>query len=392
MKIAQFAGSLLEPLGGAEQYCLELARWQRDRGHDVTVVAGWVSPAIEKSLAAEGLPVRLVRSWRPYPPDRKGRKPEALLFHGLDLLGGVRASAPLRRLLAEPWDVVHVHRFAGFGAAVLRSGNPTVMTVHDYGLVDTSTTLLRHGREVASAPLLQRVRTRLTNRAVRSARLVFPTERLRQKHVQWGLELPARTEVIPHGWRLEASAPVPAQRRADGTVVFLFLGKLISTKGVELLLEAWGEGMPGAELWVAGSGPLEHAVQSAPRVRALGWLDDGARRAALAAASVLVLPSTWPENFPLSAAEGVLAGLPLISTTIAAPPVLHDGVNGVLAAPDAAALRAAMERLLDPAARQRFGAGSREVALALDFDAHGRRIEELYDELTAAPLTAGAGS
>lgn len=389
MRIAQVFGSLLEPLGGAEQYGLELARWQRDQGHDVTIVTGWVSPGIEKSLAAEGLPVRLARSWRPYPPDRKGSKPAAAVFHALDLLGAVRASAPVRRVLAEPWDVVHVHRFAGLGAAVLRSGNPTVVTVHDYGLVDTTTTLLRDGREVERAPLVQRLRTRVTNRALGGARLVFPTARLRDKHEQWGLRLPERTEVIPHGWR--GAAP-SASSQTDGPVVFLFLGKLIATKGVGLLLEAWGDGMPGAELWVAGAGELEPAVLAAPDVRYLGWVDDSARRSALAAASVLVLPSTWPENFPLAAAEGVLAGLPLVSTTIAAPPVLHDGVNGVLAAPDAASLRSALEQLLDPATRRRFAAGSRELALQLDFDTHGHRLEALYDELRGVETTPIAGS
>lgn len=377
MRIAQFVGSLLEPLGGAEQYCLELARWQRDQGHDVTIVTGWVSPGIEASLAAEGLAVRVVRSRRPYPPDRKGSKPAAVLFHGLDLLGSVWLAAPVRRLLAEPWDVVHVHRFAGFGAAVLRSGRPTVMTVHDYGLVDTTTTLLRHGVEAAEAPLVQRLRTRLHNRAVRDVRLVFPTERLRQKHVQWGLELPAETAVIPHGWRGVSSRVEPVETSTESPVVLLFLGKLVAAKGVGLLLEAWGEGLPGAELWVAGAGPLEGSVQAAP-VRYLGWLDDSGRRAALAAASALVLPSTWPENFPLAAAEGVLAGLPLVSTTIAAPPVLHDGVNGLLATPDAAALRSAMQQLLDPAERSRFAAGSRELALELDFDTHGARVMALY--------------
>ncbi|MBX3100464.1 MAG: glycosyltransferase family 4 protein [Salinibacterium sp.] len=377
MRIAQFVGSLLEPLGGAEQYCLELARWQRDQGHEVTIITGWVSPGIEKSLAAEGLTVRLVRSRRPYPPDRKGSKPSAVVFHALDLVGGLRVSAPLRRVLAEPWDVVHVHRFAGFGAAMLRSGRPTVMTVHDYGLVDTSTTLLRHGREVEKAPLVQRIRTSITNRSVRSARLIFPTERLRQKHAQWGLELPTKTDVIPHGWRGSA----PSFTEHDGPVIFLFLGKLIAPKGIELLLSAWAEGIRGAELWVAGAGELESVVQAHESVRYLGWLDDTGRRAALAAASVLVLPSTWPENFPLSAAEGVLAGLPLISTTIAAPPVLHEGVNGLLAQPDAAALRSALLELLDPVTRGQFAAGSREIALALDFDTHGRRIEALYEEL-----------
>lgn len=381
MRIAQLTGSLLEPLGGAEQYCLELARWQRDQGHDVTLVTGWVSPALEASLAAEGLPVRTVRSWRPYPPDRKGSRPAAVLFHALDLLGSVRVSTPVRRILAEPWDVVHVHRFAGLGAAVLRSGRPTVMTVHDYGLVDTTTTLLRHGRELGRAPLVQRLRTAFTNRAVRGARLVFPTERLRQKHVQWGLDLPSETAVIPHGWRVTGSATAAP---SGGPVIFLFLGKLIEAKGVRLLLQAWGDGMPGAELWVAGAGELETEVRAARSVRALGWLDDTGRRAALAAASALVLPSTWPENFPLSAAEGVIAGLPVVSTTVAAPPVLHEGLNGVLAEPDAASLRAALEQLLDPAVRERLAAGSREVAASLDFDAHGRRIEELYGAAVVA--------
>lgn len=381
MRIAQLTGSLLEPLGGAEQYCLELARWQRDQGHDVTLVTGWVSPALEASLAAEGLPVRTVRSWRPYPPDRKGSRPPAVLFHALDLLGSVRVAGPVRRILAEPWDVVHVHRFAGLGAAVLRSGRPTIMTVHDYGLVDTTTTLLRHGRELERAPLVQRLRTAFTNRAVRGARLVFPTERLRQKHVQWGLDLPSETAVIPHGWRVTGSATAAA---SGGPVIFLFLGKLIEAKGVRLLLQAWGDGMPGAELWVAGAGELETEVRAARSVRALGWLDDAGRRAALAAASALVLPSTWPENFPLSAAEGVIAGLPVVSTTVAAPPVLHEGLNGVLAEPDAASLRAALEQLLDPAVRERLAAGSREVAASLDFDAHGRRIEELYGAAVVA--------
>ena len=96
-----------------------------------------------------------------------------------------------------------------------------------------------------------------------------------------------------------------------------------------------------------------------------------------------MLPSTWPENFPLSAAEGVIAGLPLVSTTVAAPPVLHDGVNGVLAAPEPAALRAAMQALLDPATRSRFAAGSREIARELDFDTHGARIDALYGSMVS---------
>ena len=387
MRIAQVTSSLLTPLGGAEQYLLALSRWQHEQGHEVTVITGWISPEVELALVAEGIAVRVVRSRRPYPPDRKGSKPAAALFHALDLIGGIRTPGPMRRALAEGWDAIHVHRFAGFGAALLGSPAPVVMTVHDYGLVDTTTTLLRHGREVDTAPWLQRLRTRIVSRAIGGARLVFPTERLRAGHARWGLTLPTRTEVIAHGWRIDGAAGFTAVEPAvDGPTVFLFLGKLIREKGVELLLEAWGDGIPGAELWIAGAGELRPAVESAAAaglVRDLGWLDDAGRRSALAAASVLVLPSVWPENFPLAAAEGVLAGLPLVSTTIAAPPVLHPDGNGLLAEPDAESLRAHLVRLTDPELAARLAAGSREMAGELDFDVHGRRILDLYSSLGA---------
>jgi glycosyltransferase involved in cell wall biosynthesis len=168
--------------------------------------------------------------------------------------------------------------------------------------------------------------------------------------------------------------------------VFLFLGKLLPTKGVDLLLDAWGDGIPGAELWIAGAGVLEPEVAVAAdsgRVRFLGWLDDAGREAALAAASVMVLPSTGPEIFLLAAAEGALAGLPVISTTVAAPPAIRDGESGILVEPSAAALRAGMERLMPAAERARLAAGARALAEELDFDRHLDRVLHVY-------ATAGA--
>jgi glycosyltransferase involved in cell wall biosynthesis len=401
VKIAHFVSSFLAPLGGAEQYCLELSRWLRDRGHSVTIVTGWISPEVAEQLAGEGIAVRIVRSRRPYAPDRKGSRPAALVFHALDVLGSIRTPVAVRRALSG-FDLVHVHRVAGFGTALLAStAAPVVLTVHDYSLVDTSTTLLRRGAEAPRPPLIQRLRTALVNRTVGRAHLVFPNTRLREKHLRWGLRMPERTIVLPHGWRLGGGgAPQSTPAGERGGVVFLFLGKLLDTKGIALLLDAWGDGLAGpsgpAELWIAGSGPMEPAVDAAAaagRVRKLGWLDDTARRTALAAADVLVIPSIWPENFPLAAAEGVLAGLPILSTTIAAPPVVEPEVNGVLVAPDAAAIRAGMIRLLDPALRSRLADGAGERARDLDFDVHGERVLELYRavETRRVPRRSSAG-
>ncbi|MGE3447042.1 MAG: glycosyltransferase [Microbacteriaceae bacterium] len=375
MKVAHVIGSLLEPLGGAEQYVVEVARAQAAAGHEVAVVTGWASAPVVARLLADGVSVEVTPVRRPYPPDRRGSRPAALLFHALDLLDSIRTPRALRRVLARDWDVVHAHRVAGLGAGLLRSTTaPVVVTVHDYSLVDTRSSLLRGGMVAVRPPLVQRLRTRVTSRAVERARLIFPSEELRERHRAWGLRVPA-SEVVPHGWRIGAAR---SGRGTDtGPVVFLFLGKLLPTKGVPQLLEAWGDGIPGAELWIAGAGPLAAAVAAAP-VRALGWLDATGRDTALAAASAMVLPSTGPEIFLLAAAEGALAGLPVISTTVAAPPAVRDGVSGILTGADPAALRAAMLHLMDPVERARLAAGARQFAAELDLDRHLERVHAVY--------------
>ncbi|MEZ5189825.1 MAG: glycosyltransferase family 4 protein, partial [Schumannella sp.] len=182
MRIAQVISSLLGPLGGAEQYCLALSRWLRDHGHEVTIVTGWLDPAIGAGLRAEGFVVVVVPGRRPYPPDRKGPRLAAPLFHLLDLVGSVVTAPGLRRALGSGFDVVHVHRVAGWGSALLRSTPaPVVLTVHDYALVDTTTTLLRGGVEAERAPLVQRLRTRVVSHSIERAHLVFPRERLRAR-------------------------------------------------------------------------------------------------------------------------------------------------------------------------------------------------------------------
>lgn len=381
MRIAHVIGSLLAPLGGAEQYVRELARAQAALGHEVHIVTGWVSTEVSEGLAADGVAVDMVRMRRPHSPAQRGSRPAAVAFHALDLLDSVRAPQALRSALTG-FDVVHAHRIAGVGAGFLRSVPEPVITVHDYSLVDTKSNLLRGGVVAERPPLVQRLRTRVMSRAVARARMIFPDERLRAMHRAWGLAIPEGSRVIPHGWRLAAAGlDTPHGGYSTGRVVYLFLGKYLPTKGVDLLLEAWGDGIPGAELWLAGAGPLAPEVEAAAaagRVRDLGWLESTGRDAALAAADVLVLPSTGPEIFLLAAAEGALAGLPVISTTVAAPPAVRDGASGLLVAPEATALRIAMERLGDPGIRAALSVGARDLAAELDFDRHVDRVLALY--------------
>jgi glycosyltransferase involved in cell wall biosynthesis len=382
MKIAQFTSSLIEPLGGAEQYCLALARHQKRDGHDVTVLTGWIDDGVAEALRADGIAVTVLPTKRPYSPDQHGSSArEKIDFHAREVLDSRRRTPAMRAIEEARFDVLHVHRFAGFGTSVLRvRGARVVHTVHDFTLVHTSASLVGPGAEAATPSLLQSIRSRMLLAGLSSRTIViFPTARTRERHDEWGLDT-ARFDsvVVPHGWPT-AGVPTPTGEVPDDSLGFLFLGKLSDHKGLPTLLEAWGDGIPGARLRVAGDGPLLEDVLSNGAVEPLGWLGDDARARALAVADVLVFPSTWPENFPIVVAESMLAGVPVLTTTVASPPLVDHGESGLVVGPGASALRAGMESLVaDRMLVSRLSAGAEGRAAGLDMAAHVTAIVALY--------------
>ena len=125
-----------------------------------------------------------------------------------------------------------------------------------------------------------------------------------------------------------------ALREADGRLI-VFVGKLIASKGVHLLLAAWPAVLrehPDARLLIVGFGgwrealeafaagaplthtedgrPLEHPVEARPleRVSFTGRLEHSELADLLPAAEALVAPSVFPEAFGMVAAEGAAAG------------------------------------------------------------------------------------
>jgi glycosyltransferase involved in cell wall biosynthesis len=168
-----------------------------------------------------------------------------------------------------------------------------------------------------------------------------------------------------------------APARSDSTPVgqggrFVFVGRPVAEKGLDLLLEAWGlaGGERSGTLTLVGgyetSSPLPAGVRSLER------LAPEALREIYAACDVLVIPSlatrTFREPWGLVANEAMNAGLAVIASDAvgaAAGGLVRDGVNGlVVRSGDAQALARAIERLAgDPEARARMGRqGTRDVA------------------------------
>lgn len=142
----------------------------------------------------------------------------------------------------------------------------------------------------------------------------------------------------------------------DGEPVALFVGRLITEKGIYDLLEAVAlvRAKSPVHLVLAGGGPEEKNF----RARALslgleshitlaGYLDAPALAAAYQAADLFVLPS-WSEGFPTVLTEAMHAGLPVVTTRIrGAVDHLQDGVHACFVPPqNPPALAEAMVKVL----------------------------------------------
>ncbi len=186
------------------------------------------------------------------------------------------------------------------------------------------------------------------------------------------LKLP-RGVAIAHGLEFRAATPTHSAPSAKPPVI-AFQGRLVTTKGVGVLFEAARRlASQGRlfELLVIGDGPerasLERLSQAAPlagRVRFAGRLMGAELDAALAEATLLVVPSLGGEVFGLVIAENMLRGLPVIASDLGAfAEVIGDG-GVTFRTGDSAELAREISRILDdPASACRLAQRARQRAM-----------------------------
>ncbi|HEX9994403.1 MAG TPA: glycosyltransferase family 4 protein [Acidimicrobiales bacterium] len=209
-----------------------------------------------------------------------------------------------------------------------------------------------------------------------------------------------RLLAVGQGPEIEGRPDPDAFRAAtgvDGPFV-LYLGRKARFKGFHRVLAAaplvW-ERRPDAAFVFAGPDwdPDAKDVMAAsadPRVVDLGVVDGATKRDALAACSLLCLPST-ADVFPLVFVEAWTCGRPVVSGDFpGATEVVRHGLDGLVVPVDPAPLAEAVADLLcDDARRVAMGeAGRRRAEQDLTWDAVTDRIEAAYRRLRA-PVGAG---
>ena len=174
---------------------------------------------------------------------------------------------------------------------------------------------------------------------------------------------------------------------------FLFVGRLVYYKGVDVLLRAF-ERLSEGELTIIGSGPLEAELKEfvrahdlEKRVHFLGQVSEEELYRQFAECDVFVLPSVAKsEAFGLVQLEAMAYGKPVINTWLSSgvPEVSLNGLTGITVKPgDAEELSQAMDRLaVDVQLRQRMGKAARtRLEQEFTFDVMMNRMMELYERL-----------
>ena len=109
-----------------------------------------------------------------------------------------------------------------------------------------------------------------------------------------------------------------------------FAGRLSKEKGVEELAEA-AKLLPEYTFMVAGDGPDKDMLKDIENVKLVGFLTGEKLIEFMGQAKVLLVPSIWYENCPLSILEAQCMGVPVATVNNGGmAELVKDGITGIL--------------------------------------------------------------
>lgn len=211
---------------------------------------------------------------------------------------------------------------------------------------------------------------------------------------------PDGLRVVPNGVDAEAlhEAARGGHRPAGVPDVFIMaVGRLVPTKGFDLLVRALRSLPISVHAVICGEGPdrrrLERVAESwrvRHRLHLLGWVPEADKLRLLQECLAYVHPARF-ESFGMAVLEAMAMGAPVVAARVGGLVDLV-GESGILVdAENADQVAAAVHGLLrEDGRRKDLGRRSRARAAELSWDRAAASIERLYDEALQAPLAAGA--
>jgi glycosyltransferase involved in cell wall biosynthesis len=381
----QVFNNYLKP-GGEEASVARIARHLEQGGH--TVHRFWRSSAEWRVL---GAPPR----WRQ--PLLLWNNPAVL--HELEALH--RLTQPRAWILHNVIPVVSL----GIYPLARRLGVPIFQWLHNYRPLSPSSTLtawgkrlrpddpwrvakevlagLWHGRMLTAwlALSYRRLRRRGDFESVRA--WVAVSDDVRQTFLDAGW-FTDRLFTLRHAWDTQA-----AQAPERDENYFLFLGRMVETKGVRFLIDLWRRPeLRDVPLVLCGEGPLRDELSGTtpPNVRWPGFVQGDEKRRLVAGSRAVLFPCLWSEPLSTVAYEAYEQGKPMVSSALGGmKELVVDGQTGrLLPAGNAMAwLEAILELVRNPTTARRLGQEGRRW---LDTNVSPTAWNRQFDDLCRATL------
>jgi glycosyltransferase involved in cell wall biosynthesis len=222
--------------------------------------------------------------------------------------------------------------------------------------------------------------------------LIVASQHMKREYVRHGVK-PSQIEVNPlfptHAEQPDAGRP---QRTPSEDWTVAFVGRMTVLKGGDLLIDAVAEAAARLgcriRLLLIGDGPQRAVWQERAAARsvpctATGWLNGTERWTVLRQASLLALPSSWPEPFGLVGLEAAALGIPAVAFDVGGVREwLRPGVNGLLAAADPPRASTFADALVEALslgdALPAMGSRAATVAAELSLPHHLERLDAIF--------------
>jgi len=413
MKILQI-NKFLFLKGGAERYLFDVSELLSKKGHQVVA---WSSQHPknfsypDESDFAEFLDLS----------KRQGIKKD--FKKARRVFWNKEARAKLERIIKlERPDIAHLHNvFSHFSPSIIyllkKHKVPIALTLHDYKFFCPNYQFF--SGDGACLDCLHRgsYRPCLSKKCVRGSRIeswlaylearwqkdflkiadkidvfIAPSMYIKRRAISWGIpsdkiyHLPNFIDNF-HGHEIDRRTKPVFSKKA----YILYFGRLSKEKGVDLLIESFlktKQRLPNLYLRIAGSGPDRKRLEELGRdsqIKFLGIKRGHQLKELISRASLVVVPSVWPENFPYSILESHILSRPILASKIGGiPELIKDKETGLLFKPgDQNDLREKIiwarknpQRIKDMAK-----SAQKEVITQYNSEDHYQKLIKIYDRI-----------
>jgi glycosyltransferase involved in cell wall biosynthesis len=391
-------------VGGAELIAHYQAKLLKERGYQIMVFAGENNREGKRYSIRQdfydGLPIL-----------RVCLHPEDYQLDGVNFSHS-QVDAHFETLLDNfAPDVVHLHNLAGLSAGIIpcakRRNIKTVLTLHDYWGFCFKNTLLKTKDEICKDytrcaeclpfivdeagrqfPIRMRqefLKLRLSEVDV----FISPSRYLAERYIQAGIP-EEKIKVIWNGVDIQKFSTL-TKKPSDGKIRYTFIGYFGFHKGLHILVEALHRTPHFGKITMnlVGGGDLMPYVREQVQTLGLdsivkfwGKMDHYRIGEVLSETDVLVVPSIWPENQPVSITEAMAAKIPVVASAIGGiPELVIDGYNGYLFRPRSAedlTLKIS-EFIHDPERMTTFGENGFQMIKDKSFEQQIQKICSVYE-------------